>query len=444
MSAPVQQPVARGNLGETPFAHLAIYLYRRTTSGTLVIELVDGGGATIRFVQGRPIGARVSWQATGLQDSLLPLCSLSQGEFSFFDQDLLGSNESVHKGVVDPYALLAASLREHARDDMVEAVLERYRGIKLRLQPGRDLDRLSLAAEDKSLVELIRAAPDTPDELVKQSPLSKQHARRVLYMLVVTHMLSPHEDRNEDTYKSHIEIGSAHPTFTQINEIAAVPMAAWRRLASLRPGGPISSRPNVPISSRPNVSMSPRPNVSMSPQPNVSMSPQSNVSIPSSQPGSNVSIAPRMSGRPAGASAAPQAAVALSTTAPDSDERTARLRRAEQLMQRGRCDEALTLVDGLLLDQPERPDLLALRGHALFDKHGAETDGLPRNVVDALKKALDVDPDQPRALYLRGLVYQRAGETKKAVATFKRVLQVDPKHIEAQREVRLAKLRDEK
>jgi hypothetical protein len=456
-----QQPVARGNLGETPFAHLAIYLYRRTTSGTLMLELPDAQAATIRFIQGRPIGSRVSWPATGLQDSLLPLCGFTRGEFSFFDQDLLGADENVHKGVVDPYALLAASLREHARDDMVDAVLQRYAGIKLRLQPGRNLERLSLAAGDKSLIELIRAAPDTPDELVKQSPLPREHARRVLYMLVVTHMLSPHQDRNAEIYKSHAEVGSGHPTFTQVNEIAAVPMAAWRRLASLRPGAASSLRPGMPISSRPNVSMSPQPNVSASSRPNASISsrpnasissqPRANVSMASqpsasasSQPGANVSIAPRMSARPGSTSAPPQAADSLAPAGPEPEGRTARLRRAEQLMQRGRSDEALAVVEELLLEEPERPELLALRAHAQFEKLGTGTAGLPRNLVDTLKKTLDLDPDQPRALYLRGLVYQRAGEMKKAVASFKRVLQVDPKHIDAQREIRLAKLRDDK
>jgi hypothetical protein len=38
---------------------------------------------------------------------------------------------------------------------------------------------------------------------------------------------------------------------------------------------------------------------------------------------------------------------------------------------------------------------------------------------------------------------KRAGETKKALAYFKRVAQLAPRHLEAQREIRLAKLRSD-
>jgi Flp pilus assembly protein TadD len=116
-------------------------------------------------------------------------------------------------------------------------------------------------------------------------------------------------------------------------------------------------------------------------------------------------------------------------------------RKAEQLMQRGSHDEALALLSELLSDEPERAELHALRGHTLLEKHRGSSDGLPREVMDSLKRAIELDPDQARALYARGLIYQRAGDGKKALAAFRRVLQVDPKHIEARREVRLAKLR---
>jgi tetratricopeptide (TPR) repeat protein len=126
------------------------------------------------------------------------------------------------------------------------------------------------------------------------------------------------------------------------------------------------------------------------------------------------------------------------------EDRASRLRKAEQSLQRGRPDEAIAVADEMLRTEPESAELHALRGYALFEKHRSDQEGLPRSVVDALKKALEIDADQPRALYTRGLVFQRGGDAKKALACFKRVLQIQPKHIEARREVRLAKLRGAK
>jgi tetratricopeptide (TPR) repeat protein len=115
----------------------------------------------------------------------------------------------------------------------------------------------------------------------------------------------------------------------------------------------------------------------------------------------------------------------------------------EQLLMRGRSDEALELVDKMLAARKDAKDLLGLRAQALFEKHRASDDGAARVVLDAIKRALEVDPDNTRALFARGLLLQRAGEAKKALAYFRRVAQLEPRHLEAQREIRLAKLRSE-
>ena len=129
------------------------------------------------------------------------------------------------------------------------------------------------------------------------------------------------------------------------------------------------------------------------------------------------------------------------------DDKLARQRRAEQLLQRGKPDEALTDIDALLALEPERAEWLGLRAQALFEKHQFEKDieleGVPRVVLDAIKKALEVDSEQPRALYTKGMIFKRTGEMKKALICWKRALRADPKNLEAGREFRLAKLRTE-
>jgi tetratricopeptide (TPR) repeat protein len=124
------------------------------------------------------------------------------------------------------------------------------------------------------------------------------------------------------------------------------------------------------------------------------------------------------------------------------DDIPARIRRVEHYTQRGRHDDAIAEVDSMLTLEPTRADLYGLRAQVLFEKHSkGEAEGLPRSVIDALKRALEIDPDEVRALFTRGLVCKRGGDARKALAYFKRVLKIDPKHLEAERELRLAKLR---
>jgi tetratricopeptide (TPR) repeat protein len=176
--------------------------------------------------------------------------------------------------------------------------------------------------------------------------------------------------------------------------------AAWQRLASLRPG--VSLRPG---GTAPPVSFIPPP----ARMPQVSIRPATPTSL-----------------------------------LPAADDAQGRLRRAEQLLGRGRHDDAITEVKALIDEGIKGADVLALHAHALFEKHAVQQeDGLPRQVLEAIKRASEAEPDHPRTLFVKGLVAKAAGDNKKALAYFKRVLQSDPKHLEAQREVRLAKLRME-
>jgi tetratricopeptide (TPR) repeat protein len=352
------------------------------------------------------------WNATTLLEGILPLCPLPQGEFTFFEGDLIGEDPGALHGVVDPYELLTASLDGHVRDDMVGAVLARFAGKALRMLPGREIERLRLRAEYTPLLELIRAAPATADELVAQTPLPEQQVRRVLYALIATNVISAHDQRDSETFRSQVEPRSSRSPASSTSTPAAKPAgagsmpaggapvavpsgrpAAWQQLASLRPGG--------------------------------------------------MSLPPRNSVQPVSATAQSQVALRSPTSvAPEDEDKPTRIKRADQLLQRGRFDDALAIADAMLALDPYDDEALALRAHALFEKHQVNPDGLPRAVVDAIRRALEADGENPRALYVKGLTYKRGGDPKKAALYFRRVLQADPKHLDAQRELRLSKLRE--
>lgn len=440
------EPIARGTLAETPLCHVALYLYRRNSSGTLVIDAGMRTETRIRFARGRPVAARIPFAREGLLACLLPLCGLRAGVFEFFEADLVGEHEEVVQGVVDPYELISASLDEHAREDMVEALLTRFAETKLRIQPGRDLERLRLPARDRALLELIRAAPASPSELIAQAPLPQQRTRRLIYALIATHMVSPHQEREEPGYRSQVDLG-VEAGGVPINEVAASGARAWQQLASLRPGangsmnpgsGNASLRPGAPATSvRPGAAGAPGVRPSSSPISASSGSapaPRRASLRPPPMPGQSNPSPPPGSQRPvAGAASSP----------PSLDDHPANVRRVEQLLMRGRSDEALEVLDLLLAVNQCASDLLGLRAQALFEKHRAGDEDAARLVGEAIKRALEVNPDEVRALFTRGLVLKRAGETKKSLAYFRRVVQLSPRHLEAQREVRLAKLREE-
>jgi hypothetical protein len=419
-------------LAETPLCHVALYLYRRNSSGTLIIDAGKRTETRIRFARGRPIAARIPFAREGLLSCLLPLCGLRAGIFEFFEADLVGDREEeLVQGVVDPYELITASLDEHSREDMVDALIARFIDTKLRIQAGRDLERLRLPARDKPLLELIRAAPASPRELIAQAPLPQQRTRKLIYALIATHMVSPHQEREEPGYRSQVDLG-AEAGAVPINEVAASGARAWQQLASLRPGSNVATslRPGSPTSLRP-VTPSARPAASAGASQRAPNGPNTSLR-PVPMPGQSNPSPPPSSQRPV-----------VGSAPPNPDDHPANVRRIEQLLMRSRCDEALELLDQLLVVRRDAADLLGLRAQALFDKHRAGDEDAIRLVGDAVKRALEVNPDEIRALFTRGLMLKRAGDAKKSLAYFKRVVQLAPRHLDAQREIRLAKLRED-
>jgi len=409
-------PPARGVLTDTPFAHLALYLYRRGDDGTLCIEEEGRGRTEVVFRKGRPVAARFAAPTTRILPGLLRLCALRTGKYEFDASDRIGDDAAAIRGAVDPYALVSAARERHTRDDVVDGVLRQHANVKLRLQPGRDISRLQLTADDRVALDLLRAGPSRVDELVAGSPRPARATRHLLYALIVTQMVAPHEEPSragQSQVRARMSTPPAapsdtpaaprgrRPSFKSVNAVAGA-QPAWQRLASLRPGA-MSSRPPSPT-------------------------------------GSASSLPPRSPGPSSRAPMGPGAAV---SKAPPPDAPPAeRFAHAERLLALERYAAVVAVVDDLIAkDDRGTAAYHGLRALALFRQTRETDSSMPRGVVEATRRALALDPDEPHALFTRGLIFKRAGDLRRALASFQHAVFSDPDNLDAKREVMLARRR---
>lgn len=108
--------------------------------------------------------------------------------------------------------------------------------------------------------------------------------------------------------------------------------------------------------------------------------------------------------------------------------------KAEILMRRNDIDAAEALArESVELDR--QPDHVALLGwlHALKNQ-------LPE-ALQFLNEAIDASPQSESALFYRGTVLKRMNHTAKAASDFRRVAELNPKNLDAAREVRLFEMR---
>ncbi|HEY6729209.1 MAG TPA: DnaJ domain-containing protein [Polyangiaceae bacterium] len=111
--------------------------------------------------------------------------------------------------------------------------------------------------------------------------------------------------------------------------------------------------------------------------------------------------------------------------------------RAEVLLKRrdlaGAEREALDAMNG----DPEQAEYKALYAWVCAQSPRENYDDL----VSLLDQALKLEPNNQRALWYRGQLHVRLGNSARAIRDFKTLLEVNPKHLDAQREVRLHEMR---
>ena len=95
-------------------------------------------------------------------------------------------------------------------------------------------------------------------------------------------------------------------------------------------------------------------------------------------------------------------------------------------------------------NDPEDAEALAIVTWAdLRGGDGASEDAI-RAAITALDRAVHSDRYCERAHLYRGKLYQRLGNTAQSIRDFARVLVLNPRHVEAGREVRLFEMRSKK
>jgi tetratricopeptide (TPR) repeat protein len=112
----------------------------------------------------------------------------------------------------------------------------------------------------------------------------------------------------------------------------------------------------------------------------------------------------------------------------------------ELMVERRQYEEALqAALDALKAGEP-LPEHQALLGWIVYQHSGAGEQAHPK-VWSMFARALRRDPLCEKALYYKALVLKRTGRPDQACAHLERLLLINPKHIEAVREVRLHKMR---
>lgn len=385
----------------------------------------------------------------------------------------------------DPTGMLWRLLTDAPPQGHVDAALDRIATAPLRLTRAAQVSRLGLGREEAAATELLRARPMSVTEFATISGLGAAHARLVTYLLLITKQVEV------------LRAGSSIPPATEAS--ASIPP-----LGSLRPSPrpPIMQASVPPNPSKPSPIPREPPKRSVPSPPPASLSQElrerwdeiidraatidradyfSMLDLARDATHEDVEaaffalakqwhpdrlpaeLAPvrdacsrvfgRMSEARATLTDAEQRArymrlMADGSGSPEMQETVARVveaatnfQKAEVCFRRGDHAQAEVFCRKALEADPTQPDHHALLAWLLALKPDNQTPEKTRSSIQMLDRAIQMSEKCERAFFWRGMLYKRAGRLDIAVRDFKRAVELNPRNIDAAREIRLYHMR---
>ncbi|MCB9707314.1 MAG: DnaJ domain-containing protein [Myxococcales bacterium] len=482
--SPFPQPTVTGSFQKTPFPHILVYLLQRAISGTLVVRH-SNAAEMIWFEKGSPAAASFSSNPASMEEGLLALFGKPY-TYEFFGDAYLIQGAAQFAGALSPLALIHKALPRSGREDVIGAVLERLRGKVVTLRRDTALSDFGFDPSEKGFVTALVGAPCTAEEAIARTELSQEHARRVLYLLAITKTLEALPDE-----QGKVSISSAtlpKVTFPPNAQKISVPTThvpssqPTFRDKSLRPA-PRAVLPTLQMPSGLSPEMKQRWMDTMAlyeKLEELNYCEVLGISVTSSGeeaataymklvkrwhpdrlPAALSALAEQtreifrylteahevltsadkradyvaMLEAGAGSPAEQRRMLALLDSATE-------VQRANFLLQQKSYEEALQHAQTAVDLTPDDPDAQVALAWALYNLYGHSESPPFDDMMKALNLALEKNDGHERAHYCKGMVLKRRGKTREALGHFKLAVQINPRNVDAAREIRLAAMRE--
>lgn len=518
------RPTATGTFGRTPLSNLLTYALDRALTGTLVIESA-GARSAVALVNGIPTKVKtaepVAWLgavlvdlgfvdeetrartaeeammertlhgAVLLREGLLDADSLAEAlaeqtalklewlatlppetVYGYYDGvDYLRQYGASEPTIVEPLALIWRLVRQHAAPAAVDAALTRVGERPLRFHPTSKLSRFGFQAQEKAIIDVLRAKPHTYGQLLATDLAPEALLKRIVYVLTTCRQL----DLGADTPPLGKSAAPADISEEPAHEIQPVPSVKPRVEAK----APTLQTPQEPEVQR----ISPeaealKADIAARLEGIGSQTYYDILGVDTKAATAAISgaffqlakkyhpdrLGPEFSAvRPLAErvfARMTEAHQVLSNdeqrqdydrllkeggATADEQEKVQRVLRAatafqkaEVLVRRGNLSEAEKLAQTAHEEDPEQAEYGALYADILSQKPGDKDVRAIVALIDAAKK---LQPDNAKVRLYRGRIMKRMGDARNSVREFEWVAERDPHNVEAAREVRLFRMR---
>jgi tetratricopeptide (TPR) repeat protein len=458
---------ATGTLGKTPLVHLLVYALGKKLTGTIELSSSDGSGAAILFVQGEPARARTS--ARGLQSKpsegeelkrkLRQIAGMHPStEYAYYpDYDAFGAPGNARG--LDPLPLLWGILREHPLAEHMTAGLARLGGSGVRLAAGADVSRLGLPSIEAHALEQIRGRSLTPPALAIAGRLDPRTAKLLVYLLLLTKQVDiaamsqppppssmpPPPDRPTPISSGSMPAASPPPTLSPqlsqqwrdvVERAATIDRADYFNMLDIARDATQSDVETAYFA------LAKRWHPDRLP-PELAPIKSACARVFARMSEAHVTLADEEKRRrymhllaDGGGSPEQQETVAKAV------EAATNFQKAEVFFKRGDLAQAEAFCRKAVEADPTQADYHAFAAWLTALKPENQSPGQTADCIALLDRAISISNRCERAFFWRGMLHKRLGKDDLAVRDFQRAAALNPRNIDAAREVRLYEMRN--
>jgi curved DNA-binding protein CbpA len=462
-------PAATGTLGKTPLVHLLVYALGKKLSGTIEFASPDGGGGAVFFVEGQPARARTSArglhgkpsEGEELRRKLRQVAALpATTEYAYYAGfDVFGGPGP--KGV-DPVSLLWGLLRDSPPWDHVDTGLARLGGSGVRLAAGADVGPLALAGAESRAILNLQGRSLTPAGLAAAGGLDEATTRLLVYLLLLTKKVDVlAADAAPVTPSSPApapaEVRPRPPSMVSMAAVVAPPPSLAPELA--KRWAEIIERASL-IDRTDYFQMLDLARDATKEQIDAAYFALAKRWHPDRLPpelarvkDSCARVFARMSEAHATLGDEEKRKrymrlLADGSGSPETQETVAKVveaatnfQKAEVLFKRGDPAQAEAFARKAVEADPTQADYHAFLAWLIALKPESQSPEKTAECIALLTKATGISAKCERAFFWRGMLYKRTGKNDLALADFRRAAELNPRNIDAAREVRLHQMR---
>lgn len=376
---------------------------------------------------------------------------------------------------VDPLATVWRAARS-AHNPRALKLVRRLQGLpELRLHRHSRVARFQFSSREKALLDVLRAKPQPYDSLLATGLLEPDAVARVVYVLALTRHLDVGDD---NAFPLGVDAGELHATRTAASGTTPPTAPSKARQGAIETERPVDGKPARAQSDAPGggsqeiVEMQERV-VKADYYELLGLARDTDAAAiqaaffqlarkwhPDKLPPhlsehreavthifARMTEAHRVLSNPAQRSEYDR----LSSEEGDSEEEQAKVQKvlraavsfqkAEVLGRRGDWAAAERTAMQAVEDDPDQAEYAAFRAYAVMNSGQRKESQDYSDLLAMLDKAVEREPKNVRIKYYRAQVAKRAGKIADAMRDFRAVVEAEPNNVEAQRELRLFKMR---